>query len=59
MESEPLYCNPFNPRVFSDAVAIRGHRQEAIEDETAGVIAYGRLRFPDTRSERSETSSGG
>ena len=46
MESEPLYCNPFNQRVLSAAVAISGHRQEAIEDETAGVIADGRLRSP-------------
>ena len=45
MESEPLYCNPCNLRVLSVGVAIR-YRQEAIEDETAGVIADGRLRSP-------------
>jgi hypothetical protein len=60
MDPEALYCNPINPiiRVCSPLRWRSGHRQEAVQDETAGVIAYGCLRFPDTRSERSETLSG-
>jgi hypothetical protein len=45
MGLEPLYCNPYNPRMLSVVVA-PGYRQdplETIEDKTASEIVHDRL----------------
>ncbi len=49
MESEPLYCNPFDPRVLSlvgGETVVRKKIIETIEDKTVGETAYGSLRPP-------------
>ncbi len=49
IESEPLYCNPFDPRVLSlvgGETVVRKKIFETIEDKMVGETAYGSLRPP-------------
>jgi hypothetical protein len=47
MESELLYCNPFDPRMLSIGVAIQSSaRKPSKLSKTTSVIAHGTLRLP-------------